>query len=849
MTGPGDAGITVALINNDPLQGVTLTYADFSDGNSARKTVITITCNRWATSTVLNSVYTSYYYGHTTYYFNLTSPDVCLPRVLPTTVPPTVTATPSPAPTTPVVSTTTFAPATTVVPTTEPEVINGKIAVTVDNYLRGIYVNGKFVRGSISNTEWVTEQVFDVKVQPGDVIAIAGENQYNPRVDPYDWIGMMASVTYTLPSGQKELLTNNQWYCSNGIPKTTNWYNSSFTGFTPAIAQAINGGRWGRLPKISSSAYWIWHSAFPIDSVCKITVPNVATTTAIPTTVAPTTTARPVQTTAAPTPTPLLTTRAPTTQPPTTTTTRAVTTTAALTTTSQPTTRAPTSAPTTTKLPTSTPTPSPTTKAPTTVAPTTKASTTAAPSTFSPTTTSTVAPTTKAPTTVAPTTKVPTTTAPTTATPTSQMPDNTCCYKFGTVQLPSFSLPAPLSGDITLSSAAGPIVLANGNTLQQSCNSDTFEYYDPSTSSWRQSYVDSNGATQSSISNFYATNYEVKIRTIQSSQSNLATVLNGKYGKLWITCNNGYRSCIQFVVNGIAQSTINPQCASGAGTTTTTVAPSTTKVPTTVALTTALPITTRVPTTVTPTTATPTTTKAPTWVCIITLNQQWVAVSVNGAGDIQCLATDSKNCLWDYSQQACSNRISQWSNNASPLVCGANYRALYNVTGYDQPTHWCSLGRDLLQPTPATTAKPTNATLSTTSAPVTWVCIYATNYLWGAISLNSAGDVQCLATDYSNCFWENTLQACNNRISQWGTKASPLSCGARHLQVYGFVGYNVPTHWCTQGRTLLQTSSTVNAIPVNATSHSQELNPVSSDSVTNSIWASLIFVVLSIMLH
>jgi hypothetical protein len=188
--------------------------------------------------------------------------------------------------------------------------------------------------------------------------------------------------------------------------------------------------------------------------------------------------------------------------------------------------------------------------------------------------TTTAAPTTKAPTTVAPTTTTvaPTTTAvpsttsksgspTTTVAPKSTVPENTCCYKFNSIQLPSIILPKVLTAEISL----GSIILANGISLLQSCNSDIFEYYDPSTSAWKQSYVDVNGATQSSISNFYATNYEVKLRTLQSNQANLAVLLSGKYGRLWLTCNNGYRSCIQFVVNGTAQSTTTPQCSSGAG--------------------------------------------------------------------------------------------------------------------------------------------------------------------------------------------------------------------------------------------------------------------------------------------
>jgi hypothetical protein len=136
-------------------------------------------------------------------------------------------------------------------------------------------------------------------------------------------------------------------------------------------------------------------------------------------------------------------------------------------------------------------------------------------------------------------------------------PPNICCYRFKNPGLPSFTLPLaqPNSpGDITLN-VNNPIVLADGHSINdgQGCNGNDFEYWHES-GVWRRDYTDSNGANQTNIDLFYATaGTSLNIRTIQTTQANIGSVLQRRIARLWITCNNGYYSCVQFTVGSTSQ--------------------------------------------------------------------------------------------------------------------------------------------------------------------------------------------------------------------------------------------------------------------------------------------------------
>ena len=58
-------------------------------------------------------------------------------------------------------------------------------------------------------------------------------------------------------------------------------------------------------------------------------------------------------------------------------------------------------------------------------------------------------------------------------------------------------------------------------------------------------------------------------------------------------------------------------------------------------------------------------------------------------GNPACASYDGRGCLWGIGYgQVDFSRV-------RPLVCGQAHRALYQVTGYEDPKHWCSVARRL----------------------------------------------------------------------------------------------------------------------------------------------------------
>ena len=52
-----------------------------------------------------------------------------------------------------------------------------------------------------------------------------------------------------------------------------------------------------------------------------------------------------------------------------------------------------------------------------------------------------------------------------------------------------------------------------------------------------------------------------------------------------------------------------------------------------------------------------------------------------------CASYDGRNCLWgEHANQIDFSRV-------RPLVCGSNHHAVWGVTGYENPNHWCSLAK------------------------------------------------------------------------------------------------------------------------------------------------------------
>ncbi len=135
-----------------------------------------------------------------------------------------------------------------------------------------------------------------------------------------------------------------------------------------------------------------------------------------------------------------------------------------------------------------------------------------------------------------------------TSSPVPEMPINTCCFQFTSPQLPSFTLPAaqPNSPGDTVLNSGNPIGLSNGNPLSQGCNGNSLEYYDPITQSWLSSYTDANGNYHTSIGIVYASGTSDIVRTIQTSDSPLETLLANRLVRLDLTCNNNINSCVEF---------------------------------------------------------------------------------------------------------------------------------------------------------------------------------------------------------------------------------------------------------------------------------------------------------------
>jgi hypothetical protein len=197
----------------------------------------------------------------------------------------------TPAPTVPV---TTPRPVTTTAPTAT---YSGRLDITADNFLRGIWVNNVLLPNSNSNVAWYTDQSFPISFSPGDVITIGATNEYGVYPSGGDRVGILASITYALGAiPNATFVSNSQWLCYPGTPPASQAYND-FNGFSPASVIGTNGvDPWG---KRSATYYasWIWSSAMTPTTVCKYVIPNLyapPVTTTRPATTTTTTTQSPV---------------------------------------------------------------------------------------------------------------------------------------------------------------------------------------------------------------------------------------------------------------------------------------------------------------------------------------------------------------------------------------------------------------------------------------------------------------------------------------------------------------------------------------------------------------------------
>ena len=75
------------------------------------------------------------------------------------------------------------------------------------------------------------------------------------------------------------------------------------------------------------------------------------------------------------------------------------------------------------------------------------------------------------------------------------------------------------------------------------------------------------------------------------------------------------------------------------------------------------------------------------WFCR-PVNGQFLGVRKNADGDVQCMASDSKNCMWTGNMDACNNTLT--TKVPQLLTCGKNHKAAYGETGYSSNGHWCN---------------------------------------------------------------------------------------------------------------------------------------------------------------
>jgi len=88
--------------------------------------------------------------------------------------------------------------------------------------------------------------------------------------------------------------------------------------------------------------------------------------------------------------------------------------------------------------------------------------------------------------------------------------------------------------------------------------------------------------------------------------------------------------------------------------------------------------------------------KSSPWSCIPGVN---TPLRINQNNDVECMAFDRRNCIWQDTPQQC-NRVKnayQFNNRVAPLSCGKGHQSQYGTTGYsDGPGHWCNKGKNAL---------------------------------------------------------------------------------------------------------------------------------------------------------
>ncbi len=83
------------------------------------------------------------------------------------------------------------------------------------------------------------------------------------------------------------------------------------------------------------------------------------------------------------------------------------------------------------------------------------------------------------------------------------------------------------------------------------------------------------------------------------------------------------------------------------------------------------------------------------WRCVNGVN---VPLNKNEWGDVQCMSTDGRNCLWQANENKCTELVENKPGNIRPLVCGGGHQRAWGSRGYDSgPGHWCNKGMEQIK--------------------------------------------------------------------------------------------------------------------------------------------------------
>ncbi len=72
------------------------------------------------------------------------------------------------------------------------------------------------------------------------------------------------------------------------------------------------------------------------------------------------------------------------------------------------------------------------------------------------------------------------------------------------------------------------------------------------------------------------------------------------------------------------------------------------------------------------------------------------SVSVGAPYDAECMSSNNKDCHWRGTEQECKALIDNIPEPLKPLTCGEQHAKNWGGPGYENPGHWCAIGRDYL---------------------------------------------------------------------------------------------------------------------------------------------------------